>query len=191
MQDLKNQQAEQVQAEEVQAEQVQAEQVDMLKLSDLCLDICNDKAVKLGDWSQRDIDLFVAQFKEADLEPSIDMDKLDYKAYPRSYFEKKFKGFDDNVIDALYELENKSLEDHRICPLRVMRGKVGTLEISNPNKIYNADKTEDQEAQEQETEGEKNSSAEATTEADAEANSYSSDRARWFTKANEETEDDP
>jgi len=162
--------------------------VDFLKLSELCLDICNDKAVKLGDWSDRDVDLFVAQFKEADLEPQIDMDKLDPKAYPRSYFEKKFPGFDDTVIQALYELENKSLEDHRLCPLRVMRDKVGTLEISNPNKIYNADKTEDQEAQEQETEGEKNSSAEA--EADAETDSYCTDRARWFTKANEETEDD-
>ena len=185
MQDSKNQQAEQVQAEEVQAEEV-----DMLKLSDLCLDICNDKAVKLGEWSQRDIDLFVEQFKEADLEPQIDMDKLDYKAYPRSYFEKKYPFFDENVIDALYDLENKKLEDDRLCPLRVMRGKVGTLEISNPTTLYNADKTEDQEAQEQETEGEKNSSAEATTETDAEANSHSSDRARWFKKANEETEDD-
>jgi len=181
MEDFKN-------AKNQQAEQVQAEQVDMLKLSDLCLDICNDKAVKLGEWSQRDIDLFVAQFKEAELEPSIDMDKLDPKAYSRSYFEKKFPGFDDNVINALYELENKTLEDDRLCPLRVLRDKVGTLEISNPNKIYNADKTEDQEAQEQETEGEKNSSAE--TEADAEADSYSTDRARWFTKANQETEDD-
>lgn len=160
--------------------------VDFLKLSDLCLDICNDKAVKQGDWSQRDIDLFVSQFKEADLEPEIDMSMLDPKAYPRSYFEKKFPGFDDTVIQALYELENKSLEDTRLCPLRVMRDKVGTLEISNPNKIYNAAENHKAQAQE-ESKGEKDSSTEAETEAAADCEC--SDRSRWF-KTSQEEEDD-
>ena len=154
--------------------------VDYLQLSELCLDICNDKAVKLGDWTQRDIDLFVAQFKEADLEPEIDMDKLDTRPYPRSYFEKKFPGFDANVIDALYECENKKLEDTRLCPLRVMRGKTASLAIENPNKIYNAAEEKNQ-AQEK-AEGQENSSAETSPEADCEY----SDRARWFTASQEE-----
>ena len=161
--------------------------VDMLNLSEMCLDICNDKAVKLGDWSQRDIDLFVAQFKEADLEPSIDMDKLDYKAYPRSYFEKKFNGFDDNVIDALYECENKKLEDDRLCPLRVLRDRVGTLSIENPSTIYNADQDEVKDTTEAEAE-EKSKEAQGTTEAEAGAEAdgdSATDRARWFTEANE------
>ena len=111
--------------------------VDFLQLSELCLDICDDKVMKLGDWTQRDIDLFVSQFKEADLEPEIDMDRLDPRPYPRSYFANKFSGFDDVVIDALYDCENKKLEDTRLCPLRVMRNKVGTLSIENPNTVYN------------------------------------------------------
>ncbi len=160
--------------------------VDFLKLSDLCLDICNDKAVKLGDWSDRDVELFVSQFKEAELEPEIDMDMLDPKAYPRSYFEKKFPGFDDTVIDALYELENKSLEDTRLCPLRFRHDKVGTLAIDNPNKIYNAAKESNQTEGQEETKGKEDCAAETETTAD----SYCSDRYAWFKKANEEEEDD-
>lgn len=158
--------------------------VDFLQLSELCLDICNDKMVKLGDWNQRDIDLFVSQFKEADLEPQIDMDKLDPRPYPRSYFENKFSGFDDNVIDALYDCENKKLEDTRLCPLRVMRNKVGTLAIENPNTVYNAAKESNQtEAQEQETEEDGSAETEATTDCEC------SDRARWFTSSQEEEND--
>lgn len=158
--------------------------VDFLKLSDLCLDICNDKAVKLGDWTSRDIELFVSQFKEAELEPQINMDMLDPKAYPRSYFEQKFPGFDENVIDALYECENKKLEDMRMTPLRVYRDKIGTLEITNPNKIYNAEESNQTEGQE---ESKEDCAAEA--EASSETGSYCADRARWFQKANEEEED--
>lgn len=160
--------------------------VDFLKLSDLCLDICNDKVVKLGDWSDRDIELFVSQFKEAELEPVVDMSKLDPKPYPRSYFENKFSGFDDNVIDALYDLENKKLEDMRLCPLRVMRGKVGTLEISNPNKIYNATEENHQTQGQEETKGKEDGTAETETTADCEC----SDRSRWFKTAQEEEDDE-
>ena len=151
--------------------------VDYLQLSELCLDICDDKQVKLGDWTKRDIDLFVAQFKEADLEPEIDMEKLDTRPYPRSYFAKKFPGFDENVIDALYECENKKLEDTRLCPLRVLRGKTASLAIENPNKIYNATKKEN-EAQEEEQEAEGNP--------ESETDSNCADRARWFTASQEE-----
>lgn len=154
---------------------------DYLQLSELCLDICNDKAVKLGDWTQRDIDLFVAQFKEADLEPEIDMDKLDPRPYPRSYFAKKFPGFEDHVIDAIYDCENKKLEDTRLCPLRVLRNKVGSLAIENPTKDYNAAKKENnQEAEEAEGEEDCSAETEATTD------NYSTDRARWFTASQEE-----
>jgi len=159
--------------------------VDFLKLSDLCLDICDDKVVKLGEWTDRDIELFVSQFKEADLDPQIDMDKLDPKPYPRSYFATKFPGFDDTVIDALYEMENKKLEDMRMSPLRVLRGEVGTLEISNPNKVYNATEKEDNQAQE-ETKGKEDCSAEAEATADSDC----TDRSRWFKTAEEEEEDD-
>ncbi len=103
------------------------------------MDICEDREVKLGDWTAHDIQLFCDQFKEADVEPTIDMDKLDPRPFPRSYFEKKFPFFDEHVITALYDLENKKLEDKRLCPLRVMRGKTGSLAIENPNKIYNAE----------------------------------------------------
>ena len=168
--------------------------VDFLKLSDLCLDICNDKAVKVGEWSDRDIDLFVAQFKEADLEPEVDMSMLDPKAYPRSYFEKKFPGFDDNVIDVLYELSNKSLEDTRLCPLRVMRGKTGSLAIENPNKIYNAEENHKTEGQEEtegttETKGKEDCAAEAETSSEADDICCGTDRYRFF-KTSQEEEDD-
>lgn len=153
--------------------------VDYLQLSELCLDICDDNVVKLGDWTQRDIDLFVAQFKEADLEPQVDMDKLDTRPYPRSYFAKKFPGFDDNIINALYECENKKLEDTRLCPLRVLRNKTGSLAIENPSTEYNASKKEDKaQEEEQETEGE--------SQPESEADGYCADRARWFTASQEE-----
>ena len=161
--------------------------VDFLKLSDLCLDICEDRVVKLGEWSDRDIELFVAQFKEADLEPQIDMDRLDPKAYPRSYFEQKFPGFDDTVIDALYECENKKLEDTRLCPLRVLRDKVGTLEISNPNKIYNAAEESHQTEAQEETKGKEDGATE--TETSPEADCYCTDRSRWFTEKEEEDDE--
>lgn len=164
------------------------EPADFMKLSDLCINICDDKEVKLGDWSQRDIDLFVSQFQESEVEPAIDMRMLDPKPLPRSYFENKFPLFDDFVIDVLYDLTNKGLEDTRLSPLRVLRDKVGTLAIENENTVYNASKESNQEAEE-ETEGEKNSSAKA--EASSEADCECSDRFRWFKKANEEEEDDP
>lgn len=160
--------------------------VDFLKLSELCLDICNDKVVKLGDWTSRDIDLFVSQFKEAELEPEIDMDKLDPKPYPRSYFEEKFPGFDENVITALYECENTKLQDMRMAPLRVLRDKVGTLAIENPTKEYNASQEKNQEAQEQEAQEQE---TEGEGQSESETGSYRADRARWFQKANEEEED--
>ena len=165
------------------------EPTDFMKLSDLCLNICEDKEVKLGDWSQRDIDLFVSQFQQSEIEPEIDMSMLDPKALPRSYFENKFPLFDDFVIDILYEMENKKLEDTRLCPLRVLRDKVGTLAIENENTLYNASEENDKAQAQEETEGEKNSSTK--TETSSEANCYSSDRFRWFKKANEEEEDDP
>lgn len=162
-------------------------EVDFLKLSELCLDICEDREVKLGDWTQRDVELFCEQFKESDVEPEIDIDRLDPRPFPRSYFEKKFPFFDEHVIDALYDCENKKLEDTRLCPLRVMRDKVGTLEISNPNKIYNAAEENDKIEGQEETKGKEDSATEAETS--AEADGYCADRARWFKKANEEEED--
>jgi len=161
-----------------------SEKVDYLQLSELCLDICQDKAVKLGDWSERDVQLFVEQFKQAELEPVIDMDKLDPRPYPRSYFEKKFSGFDDNVIDALYECENRKLEDDRLCPLRFLRDKVGTLQISNDTNKYNGDKKDETQNQKAE-EGKEDES-----QSEPETNSYCADRARWFKTAQEEEDED-
>ena len=163
--------------------------VDFLQLSELCLDICNDKVVKIGEWSQRDIDLFCDQFKEADLDENIDMERFDPNFYPRSYFEKKFPGFDDVVIDALYECENKKLEDQRMAPLRVYRDKVGTLDIENPNTVYNALALQEDDKAEEAEEGKGKEDSAAKTEAEATADGYCTDRARWFQKANEEEED--
>ena len=168
---------------------INSQKIDYLQSSDMCLEICNDKAVKLGDWTERDINLFVQQFQEAQLEPVVDMSKLDYKAFPRTYFEKKFPGFEDHVIDALYECENKKLEDDRLCPLRVLRDKVGTLQISNDTNKYNAPSKKDQEAEEAEgtTEGEEQEAeGKGESQPEPETDSNCADRARWFQTSQEE-----
>ncbi len=166
---------------------------DFMKLSDLCINICEDKEVKLGDWSQRDIDLFISQFQESEVEPEIDMSMLDPKPFSRSYFENKFPLFDDFVIDVLYRCENQKLQDVRLCPLRVLRDRIGSLTIEteapvkeNDNVVYNASKESNKAKAEEKEQGKENSS-----EAEATADSNSSDRFRWFKKANEEEEDDP
>lgn len=161
----------------------QLEEVDMLKLGEMCLDICNDNVIKLGDWSDRDVELFIQQFKESNVEPEIDMDRLDPRPYPRSYFANKFPGFDDTVIDALYHNENTKLEDERLCPLRIQRDKVGSLFIENPSTLYNAD----QKDQNQETE---KGTSEAETEPETTTNSNNQSRARWFTEEDETQAED-
>ncbi len=159
----------------------QLEEVDMLKLGEMCLDICNDNAIKLGDWSDRDVELFIQQFKESNVEPEIDMDRLDPRPYPRSYFANKFSGFEPHVIEAIYQNENTKLEDDRLCPLRIQRDKVGTLFIENPTSVYNGDKKD----QNQETE---KGTSEAEAEPETTTNSNNQSRARWFTEE-DETED--
>lgn len=74
-----------------------------------------------GDWTQDDINLFISQFNGSQQEedPLIDMNKLDPNFITREDIAKKYEGFSPEVLDILYECENKKLEDARLPPLRV------------------------------------------------------------------------
>ncbi len=93
-------------------------------LNDLCMDVYNEKnAPNLQhDWTDDDINLFIQQFNgsQKDQEDdNIDMNKLDPKFITYSEIAEKFEGFDDSVIQMIYECENKKLEDARCPPLMV------------------------------------------------------------------------
>jgi hypothetical protein len=112
---------------------------DFKMLNDLCMSIVNEESHidRERDWTEDEIDLFVQQFQDTtdeDEEPLLDMEKLDPKFYPKSYFREKFSGFDESVIDILYECENKKLEDARLPPLRV---KVGNFPLNFENEEEN------------------------------------------------------
>ena len=106
-------------------------------LGNYCENIINENIWDNGrDWSQEEIQLFVDQFNNFQKEdPLVDMDKLDPKFIPLAEFHKKFSGFDDSVIEMLYECENKKLEDARIPPLRVKNENV-TLTNNLSNITY-------------------------------------------------------
>jgi hypothetical protein len=74
-----------------------------------------------GDWTQDDINLFISQFNgsQQDEDPLIDMNKLDPNFITRDDIAKKYEGFSPEILDILYECENKKLEDARLPPLRV------------------------------------------------------------------------
>lgn len=76
---------------------------------------------KERDWTQADIDLFIQQFNgsQQEEEADIDMNKLDPKFISYSEIAEKFEGFNDDVLQVLYECENKKLEDARLTPFRV------------------------------------------------------------------------
>lgn len=97
------------------------------------------------DWTQEEIDLFVNQFCEYNLqteeEPKLDMEKLDPRFVTEEMYKEKFSGFDDNVIEMLTDLENKKLEDTRIPPLKISRESV-KLVNSLSDTIYNDKETE-------------------------------------------------
>lgn len=97
-----------------------------------------------GDWTQDDINLFVTQFNGASLDedPLIDMNKLDPNFITREDIAKKYEGFSPEVLDILYECENKKLEDARLPPLRVKNQSI-KLTDNLSNIIYiDDDKTE-------------------------------------------------
>ena len=97
-----------------------------------------------GDWTQDDINLFVTQFNGASLDedPLIDMNKLDPNFITREDIAKKYVGFSPEVLDILYECENKKLEDARLPPLRVKNQSI-KLTDNLSNIIYiDDDKTE-------------------------------------------------
>tara|TARA_R110002012_G_scaffold170671_3_gene335198 strand:+ start:1270 stop:1755 length:486 start_codon:yes stop_codon:yes gene_type:complete len=73
------------------------------------------------DWTQDEINLFVEQFNgsQEEVEPHIDMNKLDPKFITYEEIAKKYEGFSPEILDILYECENKKLEDARLPPLRV------------------------------------------------------------------------
>lgn len=113
------------------------------KLEVMCNDIVDEKMYDNGrEWTQHEIDLFIQQFNQFQEEdPILDMDKLDPKALTLADFQKKFSGFDDNVIQMLYECENKKLEDARIPPL-IMKQENITLTNNLSNTIINEEDNE-------------------------------------------------
>ena len=124
---------------------------DFSSLDELCMSIVNEDKYQhntVRDWTQEEIDLFVSQFQhtlEEDEDPLLDMEKLDPKFYPRSYFREKFPGFDDTTIDILYECENKKLEDARLPPLRSKHGEFNAFANDDQNKsLQNTNGEEDE-----------------------------------------------
>jgi hypothetical protein len=119
-------------------------QQDFDNLNKQITDCCDEKMYVDGkDWTKQEIDLFVSQFQHfQEDDPIVDMDKLDPKFIPLCEFEKKFSGFDDSVIQMLYECENKKLEDARIPPLRINPKSVTlTDNFSNTTYIDDESKT--------------------------------------------------
>tara|TARA_R110001632_G_scaffold22757_1_gene65081 strand:+ start:1939 stop:2436 length:498 start_codon:yes stop_codon:yes gene_type:complete len=129
---------------------------DFELLNNVCLDIVNETTYDDGrDWTQDEINLFVSQFTNAyEEDPIVDMNKLDPHFVPYEKFAEKYHGFDESVIQMLWECEEKKLEDARIAPLRVKRESIKMTD-SLSNIIY--------------TDGEK----ESISKADSSANSKS------------------
>ena len=95
-----------------------------------------------GDWTQDDINLFVTQFNgsQEDEDPLIDMNKLDPNFLTRDDIAKKFPGFSPEILEVLYECENKKLEDARLPPLRVKNQSI-KLTDNFSNTVYIDDET--------------------------------------------------
>lgn len=107
---------------------------DFKLLSDICMSVSNETIHdKDKDWTQEDINLFVSQFNTAyEEDPIIDMNKLDPNFIPYEEFAAKYSGFDDSVIQMLWECENKKLEDARIPPLRIKKQSIKLIDnLSN------------------------------------------------------------
>ena len=120
------------------------------------------------DWTQADIDLFVSQFNDSQEEDNlVDMSKLDPNFLPLEYFQKKFSGFDDEIIQVLYECENKKLEDSRIAPLRIKNEKL-KLSDNLSTSTYIDDKAETEAEGHAETSGDADSEGSDTTGDDKE-----------------------
>jgi len=98
--------------------------------------------IVIGDWTQDDINLFVTQFNgsQQDEDPLIDMNKLDPNFITREDIAKKYVGFSPEVLDILYECENKKLEDARLPPLRVKNQSI-KLTDNLSNIVYIDDET--------------------------------------------------
>lgn len=141
---------------------------DFELLNNVCLNIVNETTYDDGrDWTQDEINLFVSQFSNAyEEDPIIDMNKLDPHFVPYEKFAEKYHGFDDSVIQMLWECEEKKLEDARIAPLRVNRESI-KLTDNLSNIIY--------------TYGEKESISKTNSSANSESDN-------WGTTEEEETE---
>lgn len=94
---------------------------DFELINNICMSVVEETIhEKDKDWTQEDINLFVSQFNTAyEEDPIIDMNKLDPNFIPYEEFAEKYSGFDEPVIQMLWECENKKLEDARIPPLRI------------------------------------------------------------------------
>ncbi len=94
---------------------------DFELLNNICMSVVEETIhEKDKDWTEADVNLFVSQFNNAyEEDPLVDMNKLDYNFIPYDEFAEKYSGFDESVINMLWECENKKLEDARIAPLRI------------------------------------------------------------------------
>ena len=135
------------------------------QFSDIVNSVCNETYINEGekDWTQEDIDLFVSQFNDSqEGEPIIDMNRLDPHFLSLQDYYKKYSGFDDEVIETMWRLDNKKLEDLRIPPLTINNKTVKlTDNLSNVEYIDDASKKE-----KSQSEAEAEAEAEAETEAD-------------------------
>ena len=107
---------------------------DFELLSNICMSVVDEKIHDTEkDWTQDDINLFVSQFNTAyEEDPIVDMNKLDPNFIPYEEFAAKYSGFDESVVQMLWECENKKLEDARIPPLRIKKQSIKLIDnLSN------------------------------------------------------------
>ena len=154
----------------------------------MCNNICNDNVIQEGerDWTQEDIDLFVSQFQQSQEdveEPIIDMSKLDPHFLPYEKYQKKYSGFDEEVIRTMWELDNKKLEDLRIPPLQINHEKVELIDnLSTIRYIEDGEKKNNTSVAETKTEAE----AECVPKTESDANCEGCNSPRKDKKEEEE-----
>ena len=111
-------------------------QKDFEHLEEITKNMINDDTPHIveRDWTQEEINLFVEQFNgsQEEVEPYIDMNKLDPNFITYADIEKKYQGFSPEILDVLYECENKKLEDARLPPLLVKNQSIKLIDnLSN------------------------------------------------------------
>ena len=95
------------------------------------------------DWTQDEINLFIEQFNgsQDEVEPHIDMNKLDPNFITYADIQKKYEGFAPEILDVLYECENKKLEDARLPPLLVSNQSIKLINNLSDTVYIDDDET--------------------------------------------------